>query len=415
MNANTKYLREKRKKAHADAVQFLTKGLTTENRAGYDRAMDDVETLGREIEAIESEGRYVAPVGNEDKNTRAVHAFAFDKYMRGGIDALNPEERKVINARSEKRDQTAGQITLTQSTGTAGGYLVPAGFADEIDIATKFYCPLMDSGNARTITTDSGSILPFPTSNDTGNVATLVGEGASVTEQDISFGNVNFGSYKYNSRVVKVTSELLQDSFFNIYEFLAARFAERFGRAYEAAFTTGSGSAQPTGFLTAIAASGATPVSAAGSAGNTGGTETGATSIGSQDLVNLEHSVDPSYRRGAKYIMHDKTLGLLQGLLDKFGRPLWTPGVTANSPDMINGYPYVINQSMPQVSASNVTVAFGDWSKFLIRKVSTPTIKRLVELYAVSDDAVGFVAFQRVDSNLVDAGTHPLNVLQQHS
>jgi hypothetical protein len=35
-----------------------------------------------------------------------------------------------------------------------------------------------------------------------------------------------------------------------------------------------------------------------------------------------------------------------------------------------------------------------------------------VELYAVNDK-VGFVAFERVDSNLLDAVRRPLNVLQQ--
>ena len=42
------------------------------------------------------------------------------------------------------------------------------------------------------------------------------------------------------------------------------------------------------------------------------------------------------------------------------------------------------------------------------------TVRRLVELYAETDQ-VGFIGFERVDSNLLDAGTHPLNVLVQHT
>jgi HK97 family phage major capsid protein len=273
----------------------------------------------------------------------------------------------------------------------------------------------MDGGVCRTITTASGSILPFPTSDDTANSAVLISEASGAGQQDVAFGTVNLHAYKYTSKLVKVSSELLQDSAFNIYAYLADRFAERFGRAFETVFTNGDGSNKPTGLLTAIAASGATPVSAAGSSANDGiGGNTGANSIGSQDLVNLEHSVDRSYRRNAKYMFNDKTLGTLKGMLDKYGRPVWTPGVASGVPDTINGYAYVINNGMPTITASAVTVAFGDFSKFLIRKVSTPVVKRLVELYAVSDE-VGFLAFQRVDSNLIDAGQHPLNVLQQHS
>lgn len=113
-------------------------------------------------------------------------------------------------------------------------------------------------------------------------------------------------------------------------------------------------------------------------------------------------------------MFHDQTLSALKKIIDKFGRPLWTPGVGVDVGDTINGYRYVINQSMPQIAASNVTVAFGDLKKFIVRKVKDLTVMKLVERYAELGQ-VGFVSFARVDSNLIDAGTHPVNVLQQHS
>ena len=61
---------------------------------------------------------------------------------------------------------------------------------------------------------------------------------------------------------------------------------------------------------------------------------------------------------------------------------------------------------MPQIAPGNTTMAFGDFSKFVVRCVSSMSVKRLAELYAASDE-VGFLAFERVDSNLLDAGTHP--------
>ena len=147
----------------------------------------------------------------------------------------------------------------------------------------------------------------------------------------------------------------------------------------------------------------------------TGGSETGANSIGYADLVSLEHSVDPSYRRSAKFMLHDTTLASIKKILDKFGRPLWVPGVSADDPDRILGYQYIINQSMPAIAPSAVSMVFGDMSKFVVRKVMPMRVQRLNELYAVNGQ-VGFLAWYRIDSNLVAAGTsHPLNVLQQHS
>jgi HK97 family phage major capsid protein len=120
----------------------------------------------------------------------------------------------------------------------------------------------------------------------------------------------------------------------------------------------------------------------------------------------------------AKYMLADNTLGTLKTLLDKFGRPLWVPGVAVGAPDTINGYQYVINQSMDGVAAGNTsgntTMVFGDFSKFVVRRVGSMTMRRLVERYAELDQ-VGFLAFERVDSQLLDAGTHPLNVLIQHT
>ena len=100
-------------------------------------------------------------------------------------------------------------------------------------------------------------------------------------------------------------------------------------------------------------------------------------------------------------------------LLDKFGRPIWLPGIAVNAPERV-GYPYVINQSMPTIAPNAVTLLFGDLQKFIIRKVRDMQVIRLVERYA-DFGQVGFIAFSRVDSNLVDAGTHPIQQLIQHS
>jgi HK97 family phage major capsid protein len=212
-----------------------------------------------------------------------------------------------------------------------------------------------------------------------------------------------------------VSVELLQDSAFNMDNFLADAFAVRFGRGYERDFTIGNGSGVPTGLLTAVLASGAVPVIAVGSAANTGGSENGTNSIGTNDLISLEHSVDPSYRRSAKFMLHDNSLKVIKQLLDKFGRPIWVPSLSSGAPSTILGYSYVINQSLPSsVSATKNTVLFGDMSKYVIRKVRDMNVLRLNERYA-DFGQVGFLAFSRADGNLVDAGTHPVNVLQQHS
>ena len=43
------------------------------------------------------------------------------------------------------------------------------------------------------------------------------------------------------------------------------------------------------------------------------------------------------------------------------------------------GYRYSTNQSMPSIAPGNTTMAFGDFSKFVIRRVSSMSVRRLVE------------------------------------
>jgi HK97 family phage major capsid protein len=141
------------------------------------------------------------------------------------------------------------------------------------------------------------------------------------------------------------------------------------------------------------------------------------------DLVNLEHAVDPAYRfNPATYCMfNDATLKAIKKLVDGNNRPLWQPGLTASFRDgaavdliaakpLILDHPYIINQDMAVPAASADSMLFGDMSTFKVREVAGgTTVMRLVERYA-DYLQVGFIAFQRFDSQLIDAGTHPVAV-----
>jgi HK97 family phage major capsid protein len=402
MRKAPQHLYEQRTKAHANASSFLTRG----EKQMFEAAMTEVDALTKKINTYET--------GNEnfrtaDLQTEIRRTEAFGKWVRGG-------EAALAGLSAEKRDVSEGGAQGPHiGTYSSLGYFVPTGFIDRVEQATKYYAPLTEDGIFQVIKTSSGNALPFPVSDDTAQAATIVGEGGSVNEQDLTASHVILQAYKLSSGVVKASIELLQDSAIDIEGWLSGRFGERFGRGLENFLTNGSGSAQPTGLLTALSANGVTPVIAAGQSTNDGSALTGVNSIGSNDLVNLEHSVDPSYRRNAKYMFADSTLAALKKILDKFGRPLWVPGLTSDDPDRIFGYQYVINQSMPSIAPSATTMVFGDLSKFVVRKVMPMNMQRLTELYAANGQ-VGFQAWYRIDSNLVCApSTHPIGVLQQHS
>ena len=463
-----KSLKEKRAAVHASMVEVLKAEQTTETRTKADAMLAEIETIGTDIARIERADKIEAEIRanatdpatgvavDETKEAsakrHAAYRAAFVDFLRYGAEGnkwqrgvssenagrLNEVRKQMRDAGSaEKRDQIAGTQSITYTEGSTGGYFVPAGFVYDIEKATKFYAPLLDGSTLRILETATGQVLPYPTSNDTNQAWTVLAEAAQVQSNngnpsyydnypttgtapsgqpgDVALGHVNFGAWKGTTGIIRVSLELLQDSAFSLEAFLTEAFAVRLGRGYEYYLTQGTGSSQPYGIIPAIAASGAVAVTAAGQPnyGSVSG-QTGANSIGSADLVALIHSVDPTYRKGAKFMFADSTLASLKKQLDAFGRPLWVPGVAADEPDTLAGHQYVINQSFPAIAASATTVAFGQWSKFIVRKVRDLQVVRLDERFADYGE-VAYLAFSRIDSQLVDAGTHPLNVLIQHS
>lgn len=311
---------------------------------------------------------------------------------------------KELTNRFEKRDMGTGGGNALQGTGA--GYFVPVGFVDEVESAMKWYGDMFRSSTI--MRTATGQPLPWPTDNDTSNVGELVSEAAPVTEQDFTISAVQFAAWKYSTKMIKVSIELLQDSAFDLEGFIKEKFAERIGRIGNTHFTTGTGTNQPNGVITAATAG----PTAVGSSGNDGGSGTAANSTGSDDLIELEHSVDKAYRRGAAYMANDSTIKALKKLKDKYGRPLWLPGLAVAAPDTINGYEYFTNNDMAAIATTNKTILFGQLKKYVIRGVKELAILRLSERYAEYGQ-VAFIGFARYDGQLLDAGTHPVKYLVQ--
>ena len=405
-----KELREQRAKDHAELSRVLQGTDSPESRETAKKLIAAMDAAKVQIDEIESKGHSNIGTG-KDGDGEVEFRRAFHKYLRKGESRLTEEESNLL---SEKRAIGEGSVTLSGQSSL--GYFVPTGFQYDVETALKYYMPALSGDVFTILDTATGNLLPYPTNNDTTQQAQLVGENAQVNEDDVTASSINFNAWKYTSGVVRASLELVQDSAFPIEAFLADRFGQRFGRKFENDLTLGTGptGSQPTGILTAVEACGIAPIIATGSSTNDGTGATGANSIGSNDLISLEHSVDPSYRRRAKYMMSDSTLAVIKKILDKYGRPLWQPSIAVGEPDTLNGYEVVINQSMPAATAGLNPVLFGDLKKFVVRRVKDFSMMVLRERYADLGQ-IGYLGFMRLDGQLLDAGTHPVGILEMHS
>ncbi|MDE3825181.1 phage major capsid protein [Sinorhizobium meliloti] len=396
-------LREKQQKLVADARALLAdiKDDTAEVRVAelesqHDAAMAEYDRLEARIkreEALEARERDLNAADDrrpngEDRSVQGgrhesadeARAAAFRSYLRHGLEDMPAEERKIVR---EMRAQAVG-------TDSKGGYLVPEGFMAELVKSLKAWGPMLDPGITRVLTTTAGNSIPWPTMDDTSNEGALIGENTQVTESEVAFGTKTLEAYKYTSGVVLVSAELLQDSAIDVEGTVRSAMAERIGRIGNRHLTVGTGSSQPNGIVTAATA--VTGVAAAAA-------------ITFDNLIDLFHAVDPAYRDdpSARWMFSDGTLKALRKIKDVEDRYVWQPAdVRTGAPATILEKPYSINQAVAAIGASNKSVVFGAFNRYVVRMVREFAIRRLVERYA-DYDQTGFIGFTRLDGELLDA------------
>jgi len=288
------------------------------------------------------------------------------------------------------RYQPAGfnRTGLVVGTGSAGGYTVPQDFVMMLEEQ------ILTIGGPRAlatiIRTANGAAMPWPGVDDTGNTGEQLDEQASIgSSVDPTFSQKTWNAYKFSSKVVKVSFELLEDSPFNLAVFIAEALGTRLGRITTSKATTGSGSSTPQGVTIGISA---------------GVTAASTTAVTGDELLAMTHSIDPGYRVGPSvgWMMHDNIVLAVRKLKDGQGNYLWTMGGLVGVPDRLAGYPLTINQYMASsMTAAAKAAIFGDFAKYGIRDVNTIRLRRLDELYAATDE-VGFVAFMRSDSKWIN-------------
>lgn len=311
------------------------------------------------------------------------HERAFEKWLRSGLNVnkLSAEERDIL-------------MRAQSTTTTAGGYTIPEGFSYEIDKQLQTISELLKF--ARVYRTDAGNDIPWPTNDDTANTGELLGENsdASSSSADLVFGQVTLKAYKFSSKMIKASSELLQDTGINLREYIAEQLGERVGKIGNSYFTTGTGSSQPLGYMDGTAGAAQGKVTAS------------ATAFTPAELIALQHSVDAKYRAMPKaaFAMHDLILAEIKKL--SFGTsvyyPVWLPSLRDNAPDTILGKPYFVNNAMASAMTTGQKImAFGDWSRFVVRIVNDFALKTLTERYGEFDQTA-FVGFARMDSKLLN-------------
>jgi HK97 family phage major capsid protein len=331
---------------------------------------------------------------------------AFTSYLRRGVRA--PELR------------AAGEGSPPGSSTTAGGYLVPPGWWQRLQIAKKAYGGIQN--DFQLLETDTGQGMIWATNNPTAQVGSLLSENTQIGDVDYVFGQGVINAYMFTSGVNKVSFQLAQDSAFDLDSFIIQRSAEQLGRAEAQYAVSGTGSSQPQGLITVLAAGASTgtvgsAISPVGggyvslqaaqkvqvlsrtpaTSGNDSVSELAGNILSPYTVLAMIESVDPAYRMlGAKFYLNDAQLQGMRAIVDGFGRPLY-PTLQGDAPSLY-GYPVVVDMNLPNLTLSTVGgPVFGYLpAAMVLRRVKGASILRLEERYA-DFLQVGFIGFERID------------------
>lgn len=412
---NSQQMREERAKLVIEARAIVDhaekdgqRSLNAEENQKWEKIMADVDTLADKIntyEKVEATKRAEDELNKSyRKSSPVTHSFEREKGNRNqalqswllratgssvSSSDIENAERCGINLSERNCSISLRREQRAMANGTLNTYDFGQGF----DRALRAYGGMLSV--AKRIQTESGNPLVIPTIDDTANAGVLVAEAGSIAvTPDPTTGSVTLGAFKYSSRGIQVSLELLQDSLVvDLETTIQELLAERIGRILNTHATVGTGGgSQPNGLFPRASASGVI----------VGGTVSAPTPS-FDNIYDLIASVDPLYRNapGAGFMMADSNLWRFRKVKDTTGQYLWQPAVVAGQPDRLAGYPVYINQDAPALAANARIVAFGDFSRYYWREVANMNLFRLDELYAMNGQ-VCFAGLYRGDGNLMN-------------
>lgn len=306
---------------------------------------------------------------SNDHRTPEQKAYSekFESYFRTGYGETK--------GTAEFRELQALELKSNMSTQSDpdGGFTVRPEMDKAIDETVKQISPIRDIASVVTIGTNAYKKLM----SVHGTASGWVGETQTRPQtQGPSLKELDFPAMELYA-MPAATTQLLDDSFVNIDEWLANEVALEFAYQEGAAFVSGSGVKQPQGFLTPATVANA-GYNANTNWGNVGYVATGTSgdftpasgSTGPADsVISLFHALKSPYRKNAKFLLNNTTLNKTRQLKDSQGRYLVDTKFTVSSGDtggiveQLLGKPCMETVDMPDPAANSLSIAFGDWKR----------------------------------------------------
>lgn len=350
-----------------------------------------VESETREAEAAALREHTLTVFGDQStRNNDAAGVDLFRQWLNAprGSDLRSREFEIDIARVAKERDllrQGAGpdELRALAWDASSGSLVVPTTMARSLYDVLEAGIAGFQIGATR-MTTSTGENMQLPKLTTHSQGTQVSGQGVALAGTDPVMGRVDVNVYKYG-QLVKVASELVSDAAFGIEQFLGQDLGYALARVIDADLVVGTGSSEPTGMTVLAGAGTNAPV-------KTGGSLIAPTV---EKYIDLQYSINDSYRRNAAWLMKDSTAGTIRKLRDGAGGTvgafLWEPsltnGVIGGTPDRFLGSPVYTDVNCAAQGSNAIVATYLDPSEYVIRTVGNPVIERDDSVYFATDES----------------------------
>ena len=308
----------------------------------------DLASKGEALEG-ESQARFEKLTSEAATVAAAIRSEKEAAEARSAADAVRAEYATAIAPKAEKSEGSNDELRALARSGGAKvfeyrdvsrstGLGNPVTIADRVNVVAAQFNPFIDPAIVTVVRTSTGNNIQFPRVTALGTAGS-VAEAGTIGESDGTLSALSLTPVKY-ATIIQVTEELAEDAAFD----LSAMIAEKCGAEVAVAHGAFAG--------TAVAA-----------AATVGATGSGTVSVNPTftDLAKLKASVNQAYRRAPKagWLMNDTTLGVVTGLVDTSGQPIFRPG-DANVADRLLGAPVYSAALIDLTDDTAGAILFGD-------------------------------------------------------
>ena len=272
---------------------------------------------------------------------------------------------------------------------SSGGSAIPTTFYDRVTVYQRTLTPMLNPDVVTILNVSDGRPITLPRlTADPSFGGTITAEAAAITEADPTISSIQLNAYKY-AGITLWSAELGQDNVIGLDDLVARSVAREQAVDIGTALTTGDGTDDPNGFITAATNGG----TASGTANNT--------FFGPADIIDLFYGRAAPYRSNGTWQASSTGLAKIRKLQDANGQLIWQPSLVPGQPETVLGRPIYENPAMAAVASASKSVAFGDFSRYHVQRVS-PARVQLSTDYKFSTDQLALKVVERVDGDLVD-------------